>query len=422
MAAESPEVTPHPTPKQEAGRLVALDVMRGLTILGMILVNNPGSWSALYPPVAHAEWHGWTPTDLIFPFFLFMVGIAMAYSFRKYIAEGNSVNKPKMDHAVYLRIIKRVLLLILLGLLLNGSGRIINLLLGNTTNLELATLRWPGVLQRIGLAYFAASLMVLWLSRRWQIAMVVLLQLTYWALLTNFPTDAPAVERLESTSNIVREVDIALIGKQHMWTQATTQPTDPEGLLSTLTAIVNVLFGYRVGRALCERVESGKVIGIPSCLKLLWFGCLLAGAGWFFSHPNFTGASMPINKALWTPTFVLLSTGLGFVSLSACLYVFDNLGKKSKLIQSAGTAFQLVGVNAIFAFVASGFVARFMTILKVGDLTVKNWVYEKLIVIPFTGLGLTDARLHSLSYAVLFVAVWWVLLWIMWRRGWTLRV
>lgn len=416
--SKSPGGAPKGSPaKKPAGRLAALDVMRGLTILGMILVNNPGSWSALYPPVAHAEWHGWTPTDLIFPFFLFMVGVAMAYSFRKYISDGK-----RIDRAVYLRILRRVCLLILLGLVLSGSGRIINLLLGNSTELNLGTLRWPGVLQRIGLAYFAGSMLVLWLSRRWQIVCVVLLQVTYWALLVNFPTEIPRVERLEPTSNIVRSIDIAVMGKQHMWTQATSQPTDPEGLLSTLAAIVNVLFGYRVGRALCERVERGDVIGIPSCLKLLWYGSLLAGVGWFFSQPNFTGASMPINKALWTPTFVLLSTGFGFIALATCLLVFDIFGKKSKPIQALGSACQLVGVNAIFVFVASGFVARFMSILKVGETSLKGWIYENLIVSPLNGMGLADPRLHSLSYAVGFVAIWWIILWLMWRRGWSIRV
>lgn len=416
-SAEPAEPPQTPLEKKPAGRLAALDVMRGLTILGMILVNNPGSWSSLYGPVAHADWHGWTVTDLIFPFFLFMVGVAMAYSFRKFLADGKSV-----ERAVYLRILRRVLLLLLLGLILNGSGRIINLLLGNSAELNLETLRWPGVLQRIGLVYLAGAILVLWLSRRWQIVGVVLLQASYWALLVNLPADTPRAERLEPTANLVRSIDIAVIGKQHMWTQSTTEPTDPEGLLSTLTALVNVLFGYRVGRALCERVERGDVIGVPSCMKLIWYGSLLAAAGWFFSHPNFTGAFMPINKALWTPTFVLLSTGLAFITLASCLLVFDIYGKKVRPIQSLGTGLQLVGVNAIFVFVASGFVARLLSIMQLGETNLKQWIYENLIVDPLTQLGFVDPRLHSLSYAICFVAVWWIILWLMWRRGWSIRV
>ena len=228
----------------------------------------------------------------------------------------------------------------------------------------------------------------------------------------------PPTERLTAESNIVRTVDVALIGKQHMWTRATSKPTDPEGLLSTLPSIATVLIGYGAGL-----LVRGKSASLGLCGALLTRGVVLAVVGAGLAH--WTAGSlfwMPINKALWTPTFVLLSGGLAMITLAACLLVFDIWGAKSKPIRNVATAFEMVGVNAIFVFVASGLVARLITILKVGDQTLKGWIYQYLCVTPLEAIGLTDPKLWSVVYAAGFVGCWWLVLWAMWRKGWSIRV
>ncbi len=410
-----PETPNADAPKPD--RLLSLDVMRGATILAMILVNNPGDWGTLYAPLAHADWHGWTPTDLIFPFFLFMVGVAMAYSFAKYTKAGHTNGDGKPTRAVWLRIFRRVGLLILLGLALNASGRLIGVPLGYQAAWEWETLRWPHVLPRIGLAYLGASLLVLRLDWRGQLAAAFAVMLLYTIALTSLPINASPAERFGERDNLVREIDVAVLGKQHMWTQSTSRPTDPEGLLSTLPSIVTALIGYWTGRSLRGTNATATNLG-----KLLGIGLAIAAIGqaWgFLPIPNW---GMPINKALWTPSFVLLSGGLAMVALACCLFVFDIAGKHSPAIQRIAAAFQMVGVNAIFVFVASGFVARAIGIVKIGDLSVKDWLYQNLFVGPLGAIGLSDPRLASVVYAMAFVGCWWLILWFMWLRNWSIRV
>lgn len=404
--------SPAETPAAKPPRLLSLDVMRGLTILAMILVNNPGDWGALYWPLGHADWHGWTPTDLIFPFFLFMVGVAMAYSFAKYTS-GDGGPTP----AVWLRIVRRVLLLLLLGLALNASGRLIGVPLGMQDSWDWETLRWPGVLQRIGLAYLGASLIVLLVGWRGQVAAAFALLLGYTIALQMLPIMASPSERISQRDNVVREVDVAVIGESHMWTQATSRPTDPEGLLSTLPSIVTVLIGYGTGRFLKGKQLCGRPVS-----RLFVVGLIVAAVGVAWDLGPHPGWGMPINKALWTPSFVLLTGGLGMATLAVCLLLFDLLGSGSTVVRRVATAFEMVGVNAIFVFVASGFVARALTLLKIGDQTVKGWVYENLIVGPLNAAGLSNPKLASAAYAAAFVACWWLVLWAVWRKGWTIRV
>lgn len=411
MANES---TTTAAPAAKADRLLSLDVMRGLTILAMILVNNPGDWGTLYWPLAHADWHGWTPTDLIFPFFLFMVGVAMAYSFAKYTdGEGTPTR------AVWLRVVRRTLVLILLGLVFSsGAGRLIGVTFGFDENWNLGTLRWPGVLVRIALAYLGASIVVLSLGKRGRWIAAIVLLVGYTVMLKTLPTDAPLAERIEQNDNIVKRVDEAVIGRQHMWS---ARPTDPEGLLSTLPAIVTALIGYAVGRRLKSQPITPAGAG-----KLLIAGLAIAAVGQGWHELWRSGASpmlgMPINKALWTPSFVLLAGGLGMVMLACCLFVFDLAGKNSPALKRVATAFQMVGVNAIFIFVASGFVARAMTKFEIRGETVHGWINSHLITGPLNTIGLGDPKLASLAFAVWFVACWWVVLWVMWRRGWSIRV
>lgn len=396
-------------PPRDAGRLLSLDVMRGLTILGMILVNNPGDWGSIYAPLRHAEWHGWTPTDLVFPFFVFMVGVAMAYSFAKHTS-----GEGRPTAAVWLRIVRRTVVLIALGLALHGSGAILTRLFGLEPEGGWSTLRWPGVLPRIALAYLGASVIVLTLGRRSRVMAGVLLLAVYTVLLKSLPAAAPLAERMEPDSNIVLAIDEALIGRNHMWSGAVT---DPEGLLSTLPAVVSALLGYGVGQRLRAHALTAADAG-----KLLVGGLLLAAVGqaWGLCPDPLWG--MPVNKALWSPSFVLLTAGLGAAVLALCLLVFDLSGKDSAALRRVATAFQMVGVNAIFVFVASGFVGRALGLWPIGDVSTQQWLYSHLFTGPLAAVGANDPRLASLAYAVAFVACWWLVLWGMWRRGWSIRV
>jgi predicted acyltransferase len=397
-------------PKPE--RLLSLDVMRGATIMAMILVNNPGTWGAMYWPLGHADWHGWTPTDLIFPFFVFMVGVAMAYSMTKY-----TTGDAQPTAALYLRIARRVLLLIFLGLVLAASGRICALLVGEFKGWDWATLRWPGVLQRIALAYLGASLVVLWLRGKWQVLAAVALLVGYSAMLWFLPPEVTVEERFTQSGNFVRQVDLALIGADHMYTRATDRPTDPEGLLSTLPAIVTALAGYWTGLYVrAAHVCGGRVT------RLVGAGAVVAALGIAWDLVPLTSHGMPINKALWTPSFVLLTAGLGMAALGGCLAVFDVLGRGKPWAARLALPFQMVGVNAIFVFVMSGLVARLLGTIPVGERSLQAWLYQNVFVEPLAAIGLSDPRLASLGFALATVGVWWLVLAAMWSRGWSVRV
>lgn len=408
-------VPPHPSSDREAApphrapRLLSLDVMRGLTILAMILVNNPGDWGNMYWPLAHADWRGITPTDLIFPFFLFMVGVAMAYSLAKYTDQAGQPTS-----AVWRRIVRRVLLLIALGLLLNASGRLIAVPLGYADDWNWSTLRWTGVLQRIGLAYFFGSVIVLMLGPRGRLVAGLALLIVYTLLLSFTPPSVPADERMSRTGNVVRLVDRAVLGEEHLW----GSPTDPEGLVSTLPSVATVLIGYGVGR----RLRRPGGVSPPSLVVLGAAGAALAAAGTVWHYGPQPGWGQPISKDLWTPSFVLVTGGLGMICLAACLAIFDVAAAESPTARRVGRAFELVGVNAIFVFVASGFVARAMGIFQIGEQSVKDWVYSNGFVEPLAALGISDPKLASLAYACWFVACWWLLLAWMGSRGWTVRV
>jgi predicted acyltransferase len=359
----------------------------------------------LYWPRAHASWHGWTPTDLIFPFFVFMVGVSMAYSFRKF--ESGQAKTPALG-----KVVQRTVVLILLGLLLNSSGQWLGLIAGERTEISFATIRLPGVLQRIALAYLGASLVVLYcpMKVRWLIGVVLLFG--YAAVLLLLPRGETVTNRLSPSGNIVRVVDLAVLGPNHMYTQARDEKTDPEGLLSTLPAIVTALLGFAVGRYLQRDLAQTQKV-----LTLLALGIMLATIGqlWHSVDPAFGG--MPINKKLWTSSFVLLTAGLGTISFVACLWLFDMVGANSQTLKRVATAFQMVGVNAIFVFVASGIGARIFGMIPWGETNLRSAYYQALFVGP-----LGDGKLASLGFAVSMVAFWWFVLWLMWRKGWSIRV
>lgn len=388
------------TAAADGGRLLALDAFRGLTILAMILVNNPGKWGAQYWPLGHAEWHGWTPTDLIFPFFLFIVGTSLAYSLRKYVAG------QRIAPAVFWRIFRRTFVLILLGLLPGILMRLCGYLFGDSATLDFSTLRFAGVLQRIAVVYLLASLIALNIPLRAQVIGVGAILVGYWALLTLLPNPGQYEHNLSPDGNVVGLVDRAVITPQHMYTYdrstgALREPTEPEGLLSTLPAVVTCLLGYWTGLAIQRHgINYGTVMLLLGCGA----ACVELGLLW--------NLSLPINKKIWTSSYVLLSGGLAMQVLAGCLLEFDVWGWRR-----LARPFELVGVNAIFVFVASGLLAILLNNIAFGDMSAHEWLFERLIL-P----NVTDPKLASLVYASATVAFWWCVCWLMLQLGWSIRV
>jgi predicted acyltransferase len=379
--------------KRSGGRLLSLDAFRGLTILAMVLVNNPGKWGSDYQywPVEHATWHGWTPTDLIFPFFLFIVGTSLAYSLRKY-REGTHI-----DPAVYWRITRRTGILILLGWAPFLIFQIASALRGE--GFSLSHLRVYGVLVRIALVYFSVSLIVLKVPLRGQIAIAVTILLGYWALLAFLPNPHDYQRNLSNKGNIVVAFDQATVGKLKMYRG--DPPTDPEGFLSTFPAIVNALLGYWTGLFIQRSGATYRTVAIMAACGL---ALALIGQSWHFAFP--------INKKIWTSSFVLLTSGLAMVVLAGCLMKFDIWGWRR-----LARPYEIVGINAIFVFVGSGLMGILLGRIHVGQETAHEWLFH-----AFFASWITDPKLASLSMALATVAFWWFVCWVMSRFGWAIRV
>jgi predicted acyltransferase len=350
-------------------RLLSLDVFRGITIASMILVNNPGSWNHVYPPLLHAEWHGWTPTELRFPFFLFIVGVAMSFSFTARASE------PRLA-----KIFVRSLILFGLGLFMAAYPRF-----------DPAHLRIPGVLQRIAVCYLAASLLVLHTSRKTLYWALALLLGGYFLLLRG---------DLSVEGNLAARVDRFLLGG-HLW-KATW---DPEGLLSTLPAIATTILGYLAGRRLRseENVEKGDK-GHETAATLFSAGWVLVLGGLLWS------IWFPINKNLWTSSYVLFTAGAALQFL-ACLYWVVDVKMWRRWTGPA----VVFGRNAIAVFVLSGLVAKSLILYKVereggSPASLYQLLYENAFASwagPLRG---------SLLFALATVLFWWLAMWALHRR------
>jgi predicted acyltransferase len=327
-------------------RVVSLDVFRGITIAGMILVNNPGSWQHVYAPLRHAEWHGWTPTDMVFPFFLWISGLAMTLSFARRKAEGADRGRLLLHAA------RRGALIFLLGFMLNLLP-----------NFDFANVRIPGVLQRIGICYFCATGLYLYLSRRGLYIAAGALLAVYTAIMLLLPFPGATADRWSMEANAARYID-GLLLSGHMWRQ--TKEWDPEGVLSTVPAIVTVLCGILARRYLV----SGAVLTAAGLVVDFW---------------------IPINKALWTPSFVLLMAGLASMGYGLVE------GRKWKF-------FEIYGTNSIVSFVLSGMVARLLAGTGWGKA-----IYQGLA-------GFTSEINASLLYALLNVALCFSVVWWLYRR------
>lgn len=475
---------------EKADRLVSLDVFRGITIAGMILVNNPGDWGNLYWPVEHAQWDGWTPTDFIFPFFLFIVGVAMTFSFDKRIAGGFSRVR------LFEQVVRRTIILFCLGLILGGfpnfrlimpyllmivgldflfrdepivgggttpsarrnkmiawgviaasvlwfvidfghfNGPVRKASFGNlfplSNDVGGGILRVPGVLQRIALAYFFGSIIALTTKVWGRVAWSVALLLGYWLIMkfvhapggytiiagNGITPDAPAGAPFPGYLN--DWIDVKLLGA-HLYG---SRP-DPEGLLSTIPSIVTVLLGVLTGNLLhTERTRKNMA------LTMLGAGAVLVflGAGFHFMMPIHEGAGpsritgimeglhhfFPINKKIWSSSFVVFMGGWALMFLAFCYYLNDVLGWRKW-----AWPFVVYGTNAIYAFVGSGLLSRLMGMIKWNDgaVNLKGWIYDNLFK-----SWLHEPKNQSLGFAIFYVALWVVLTYPLYRKKIFLKI
>lgn len=364
-------------------RLVSLDVFRGITIAGMILVNNPGTWSKVYKPLLHAPWNGWTPTDFIFPFFLFIVGVAMSLSLTKRIERGDSKSE------LYGKIVRRTLIIFSIGFFLNLFPEF-----------NFNVVRIPGVLQRIALCYFFASVIMVEANKKWQIGWTISLLAVYWILVKLVPVPGYGAGVLEAKGSLCWYIDSNLLAG-HTWKGAPAPGFDPEGILSTLPAICTVMFGVFAGdwirsnREQYEKVSGLFVAGIT--------GLVLAEIlkGW-----------LPINKNLWTSTYSIFMAGMALIFLAMCYWLIDIKGYKSW-----GKPFIVFGSNAILVFSLASLVAKISYKVKWlqadgSEITLSSYLYKTLFA-SWAGVN----EFSSLLYPIVYLLLWLGIMWILYRKN-----
>ncbi len=450
-------------------RLISLDAFRGMTIAGMVIVNNPGTWSTIYGPLKHAEWHGITPTDYIFPFFLFIVGVAIPIALQKRIEAG-------ITRDVYFKIVSRSFLIFALGILMSAIPFFnfaetqipyllkILIVLGYSAALFLylwdkplaalmvavaaaavvsgfwlvgyvvvpynvSTMRIPGVLQRIAVCYLVVSLIYLHTSWKQQTVIGIALLLLYWLLMTVVPVPGCEIATVDDKAcNLAAWLDRTILTEAHMWRSA--KVFDPEGILSTIPAIVTTLSGVLTGTWLRSEPpasaggqpvgsspEDADVGSAPTnrpavhaagsdrkALGLFFAGTVLLAAGWSWS------LVFPLNKSLWTSSYVVYTSGLALLTLAVCYYLIDIKGYKRW-----ARPFVIFGVNALALFVFSGILARLMGMIRfVGpegkEVTLQQWIFNNIYLSVFSTIN------ASLAYAITYILFWLFLMWLLYRR------
>ncbi|MBI3652775.1 MAG: DUF5009 domain-containing protein [Acidobacteria bacterium] len=372
------ETPPQAPTKSE--RLLSLDVFRGLTIAGMILVNNPGSWSYVYAPLAHAEWDGWTPTDLIFPFFLFIVGVAITYSI------GGKVERGESPRKIIGGLLRRSVILFALGLFLNGFPFFpLEKIIG---------LRFPGVLQRIAVCFLFASLIFIKTKIRSQIFWTMALLVLYWLLMKTVPVPEYGAGVLTPEGSLEGFLDRLLLSG-HIY-----KPThDPEGILSTLPAIATTLCG----------ILTGHWLQAPRPLKVRANAMLLAGIT-ALAAGKLMAVWLPINKNLWSSSYVVFTAGAALLLLGATYWLIDIKGYRRW-----AKPFLVFGANAITLFVASSILARVLILIKVtgangNPTSLRTYLYE-------TGFASWAGALNgSLAFAIVYILLWLAPMWWLYQR------
>jgi len=377
-----------PTSAGPAERLGSLDIFRGLTLAAMILVNDAGDWDKTYAPLLHAEWHGWTPTDLIFPFFLFIIGVAIPYAFAGRLARSGGDLGP-----LHRQILRRTLILLALGLFLNWFP---------FYTVDWPTARIPGVLQRIALVYPVAALAWLHLGKRSRALLAAVLLLGYWLAMILIPVPGHGAGDLGPQGNLEAWVDHQVLGP-HTWKKA-PGPGDPEGLLSTLPAIATALLGLFAGDALRSTRTPREKLN-----RLLLWGAAATIAGliwdlWF-----------PINKNLWTSSYVLFTAGAALLLLAIIYFLID-----LKHQDAWARPFLVFGTNAILAFFGSTLLAKIGYLIHWMEdgqkVTLQQALYRSLFA-----SWLPD-YVASLAWALAYVALWWGLMALLYRRRIFVRI
>lgn len=372
-------------------RYPSLDIFRGATVCLMILVNNPGSWAHIYPPLAHASWHGLTPTDLVFPFFLFAVGNAMAFVMPR-LKEGG-------DAAFWKKVIKRTLIIFGIGIFLNWypfvrwhEGALEPITWVNPHNSDRGV-RILGVLQRIAICYFFASIIIYYLKPKMAYFTAMLLLVAYWGIcLLGNPVDPYSLNGWWGTI-----VDKAILHIPHMY-KGEGIPFDPEGILSSIPAIVEVVLGYFTG----VYIKSNANNSVPNALYKTLTGLFIAGVALLITGYCWDMV-FPINKKIWTSSFTVYTSGLALVTLATIIYFVE-----IKQFKGFPTRFfEVFGKNALFIFALSAFLPKTAALFKSEDgITFWNYLYKKIFIyIP------GDPRLGSLIYAICVIIFMWAICW-----------
>ncbi|MEJ7556833.1 MAG: heparan-alpha-glucosaminide N-acetyltransferase domain-containing protein [Pedobacter sp.] len=380
-------------PQTEApARLLSLDFFRGATVAAMILVNNPGDWGNIYSPLEHAEWNGCTPTDLIFPSFLFIVGVSIAYAMSSKKAD------PNLHASTLWKAFRRALILFGLGLFLSLFPKIF------TAPMEaLEHVRIPGVLQRIALVFFFASVIFLKTSEKNIFRLIIVLLGFYWALMTFVPVPGVGAANLEKETNLGAWIDRLVLSEAHLWKSSKTW--DPEGILGTIPAIATGLVGVLAGAYLKRKDRD------PAA-KVSWLFCtglVATGLGLLW------GLQFPINKALWTSSFVLYAGGIATMILACCYWVID-VQQYTRFTKP----FVVYGVNAITVFFVSGLLPRIMNMLSWEAADGSAWNLNTYL---FSGFQSNLSPLNaSLAWAVSFVLFWLLILWVMYNKRIIIKV
>lgn len=375
----------------QSNRLLALDVMRGITIAGMILVNTPGSWGAVYRPLCHASWNGLTPTDLVYPFFMFIMGVSMYISLRKY--------QFTFSWSAAMKIARRALLIFLVGIGINWFAILFSAFVdAGDTGLGLGQrladnifpfdrIRIPGVLQRLALCYLVVAMIALLIKPKHYVKVIVGILAAYTIIL--FVGDCFTV----TNDSWIVKVDRAVFGESHLlWARSpegTPVPFDPEALLSTLPCFAQVLIGMLVGRLIVEVKDNEKRIQ-----QLFIYGTLMVFAAYLLNY------GCPINKRLWTPTYVFMTCGGGALLLGLLVYVIDIKGWKSWSMP-----FEAFGVNSLFMYVLSELVA-----IVFAYTIIQGFVYDSLLA------SWMNPYLASLVYALLFVMLNWIVARVLYKK------
>ncbi len=373
--------TPSTLPPQQQ-RLTSLDAFRGATMAFMVLVNTAGTGEFVYPPLRHAHWHGWTPTDVVFPSFVWITGLAMTLSLGRRLAQG-----AEKGHLVK-QALRRALILFALGLLIYSFPVP-----------DLATFRILGVLQRIAIAYFCAAAIYVNTGVRGQIAWTVGLLASYWLLMFHAPVPGYGAGRLDIEGNFAHYIDRIVLGAHNY---SNTKTWDPEGIVSTLPSIASCLLGILAGRVVA--IQSWTV-----SRRAAW----LAGAGVLLIAAGLIGDQwLPINKSIWTSTFALFMAGLDCLLFGAFLWTADglNLAKWFRPLT-------IMGMNAIAVYMSSELVDTILQKIPMGTSSLRVWIYDAWFAPMFT-----VQENSSLLYAIVYTLLHFGLAWFLYRRNWFVRV